>query len=161
MHRSLGNDRPGPLVTVVVPVHDEEQVLPELHRQLRSSLGTLPAPYEVVYVDDGSDDRSAEIIEGWARGEEGVVLVQLSRNFGMEVAMSAGLDHARGSYVVLMHADLQDPPELIPEMLRMAEEQEADVVYARRIGRDESRVKRMLATGFYAMMRNLARVPYQ
>ncbi len=75
--------------------------------------------------------------------------------------MSAGLDHAHGDYVVLMHADLQDPPELIPDMLRTAAEEEADVVFARRIGRDESRVKRLLATGFYAMMRTLARVPYQ
>jgi glycosyltransferase involved in cell wall biosynthesis len=79
----------------------------------------------------------------------------------MEIAMSAGLDHARGAWTVLMHADLQDPPELIPDMLRSAAADEADVVFARRIGRDESRVKRLLATGFYAMMRSLARVPYQ
>jgi glycosyltransferase involved in cell wall biosynthesis len=90
-----------------------------------------------------------------------VVLVQLSRNFGMEVAMSAGLDYASGTHVVLMHADLQDPPELIPEMLETARQEEADVVFARRIGRDESRLKRLLATSFYAMMRRLARVPYQ
>jgi dolichol-phosphate mannosyltransferase len=74
--------------------------------------------------------------------------------------MSAGLDHARGDHVVLMHADLQDPPELIPEMLRLAEEG-ADVVYARRIGRDEGWLKRTLATGFYALMARLARTPYQ
>jgi len=89
-----------------------------------------------------------------------VTLVKLSRNFGMEVAMSAGLDHARGAHVVLMHADLQDPPELIPEMLEKAQAG-ADVVYARRIGRDESWVKRMLATAFYELMQRLARVPYQ
>ncbi len=88
------------------------------------------------------------------------MLVELSRNFGMEIAMTAGLDQARGSSVVLMHADLQDPPELIPEMLEQAR-QGADVVYARRIGRDESIVKRTLATGFYALMQRLARVPYQ
>ena len=74
--------------------------------------------------------------------------------------MSAGLDHAGGSYVVLMHADLQDPPELIPAMLEEAQ-RGADVVYARRIGRDESLLKRSLATGFYAMMARLARTPYQ
>jgi polyisoprenyl-phosphate glycosyltransferase len=79
----------------------------------------------------------------------------------MEIAMSAGLDHVRGAYTVLMHSDLQDPPELIPDMLRTAAEEEADVVFARRIGRDESRIKRLLATGFYSMMRALARVPYQ
>ena len=78
----------------------------------------------------------------------------------MENAMSAGLDHASGQMVVLMHADLQDPPELIPEMLERATGG-ADVVYARRIGRDESILKRTLATAFYALMRRLARVPYQ
>ncbi len=87
-------------------------------------------------------------------------LIKLSRNFGMEVAMSAGLDHARGDYVALVHADLQDPPELLPEMLRLAREG-ADVVYARRIGRDEPWHKRVLATAFYKLMERLARVPYQ
>ena len=93
--------------------------------------------YEVVYVDDGSTDCSAALVETLGEETGTAVLVKLSRNFGMEVAMSAGLDHARGDYVVLMHADLQDPPELMPDMLRIARDG-ADVVYARRIGRDES-----------------------
>jgi len=149
-----------PLVSVVIPVYEEERSLPELHRRLREALAPL-GRHELVYVDDGSTDSSAAIIEGWAREEEGVVvLVQLSRNFGMEVAMSAGLDFAEGRYVVLLHADLQDPPELIPEMLESARGG-ADVVYARRIGRDESRMKRSAATAFYRLMERLARVPYQ
>jgi glycosyltransferase involved in cell wall biosynthesis len=160
MHGPLTRDSQ-PLVSVVVPVFNEEQVLPDLHERLRSALAGLDGGYEVVYVDDGSSDGSAELAAGWARSEDNVVLVQLSRNFGMEIAMSAGLDHVRGAYTVLMHADLQDPPELIPDMLRSAADEEADVVFARRIGREESRVKRLLATGFYAMMRSLARVPYQ
>jgi glycosyltransferase involved in cell wall biosynthesis len=145
-------------VSVVVPVLDEEAALPELHRRVRAALGGVP--HEIVFVDDGSTDSSAAVIEELAAREDGIVLVQLSRNFGMEVAMSAGLDHARGDRVVIMHADLQDPPELIPEMLRLADEG-ADVVYARRIGRDESWLKRTLATGFYAVMERLARTPYQ
>ena len=149
------------LVSVVVPVFNEEEVLPELHERLKAALADVDGGYEVVYVDDGSTDGSAEIAAAWARSEDNVTLVQLSRNFGMEIAMSAGLDHVRGAYTVLMHADLQDPPELIPDMLRSAAEEQADVVFARRIGRDESRSKRLLATGFYAMMRSLARVPYQ
>ena len=150
-----------PLLSVVVPVLNEEANLPELHARLVESLAAQQTEFEVVYVDDGSTDRSAELIESFA-GEAGaeIVLVRLSRNFGMEVAMSAGLDHSRGAYVALMHADLQDPPELLPEMLSTAQ-QGADVVYARRIGRDESAVKRMLATGFYELMRRIARVPYQ
>jgi glycosyltransferase involved in cell wall biosynthesis len=95
-----------------------------------------------------------------ARERDDVVLVRLSRNFGMEIAMSAGMDHARGAYVALLHADLQDPPELIAEMLVRARNG-ADVVYARRIGRDESLLKRTLATAFYRLMEQLARTPYQ
>jgi glycosyltransferase involved in cell wall biosynthesis len=147
-----------PTVSVVIPVLDEEAVLEELHRRVRTALAGID--HELVFVDDGSTDRSAAIVEGFAALEDDVVLVQLSRNFGMEVAMSAGLDHASGDHVVLMHADLQDPPELIPEMLEAARAG-ADVVYARRIGRDESRLKRALATAFYELMERLARTPYQ
>ena len=152
--------RERPLLSVVVPVLDEEAGLDELHRRLGEALAEVDGPVEVIYVDDGSTDGSAAKIEGWAHAEEGTVLIQLSRNFGMEVAMSAGIDHAKGEHVVLMHADLQDPPELIPQMLAKARDG-ADVVYARRIGRDESQAKRALATAFYGVMRKLARVPYQ
>jgi polyisoprenyl-phosphate glycosyltransferase len=138
-----------PVVSVVVPVLDEEDNLPELHERVAAALGQIP--YELVRV---------AIAESWIAAGEDVGLVKLSRNFGMEVAMSAGLDHARGDYVVLMHSDLQDPPELVPEMLEKARAG-ADVVYARRIGRDESWLKRQLATGFYKLMERLARTPYQ
>jgi glycosyltransferase involved in cell wall biosynthesis len=150
-----------PRVSVVVPVFNEEEVLPELQRRLDGALASLAGDYEVVYVDDGSADGSAAMIDELARRRDDVVLVRLSRNFGMEIAMSAGMDHARGAYVALLHADLQDPPELIPEMLERAGESGADVVYARRIGRDESLLKRVLATGFYMMMERLSRTPYQ
>jgi polyisoprenyl-phosphate glycosyltransferase len=148
------------LLSIVIPVLDEEDTLPSLRERLRTALDGLDAETELVFVDDGSTDGSAEQIADWARAEPGIVLVRLSRNFGMEIAMSAGVDHASGDHVVVMHADLQDPPELIPEMLAKARAG-ADVVYARRIGSDESRVKRFLATGFYALMGRLARVPYQ
>jgi dolichol-phosphate mannosyltransferase len=158
---SARSDAEAPLLTVVVPVHNEEESLAELHSRLVDSVGAGDGRLEIVYVDDGSTDRSGELIHGWMDDPRvDVVLVRLSRNFGMDVAMSAGLDHSRGAYVALMHADLQDPPELLAEMLARAREG-ADVVYARRIGRDESAVKRMLATTFYALMRRIARVPYQ
>jgi dolichol-phosphate mannosyltransferase len=147
-------------VSVVIPVLDEMDTLPTLRERLGTALANLDADVELVFVDDGSTDGSAELIAEWARTEPGIVLVRLSRNFGMEIAMSAGVDHADGDYVVLMHADLQDPPELIPEMLAKARSG-ADVVYARRIGSDESRTKRVLATAFYGLMHWLARVPYQ
>lgn len=148
------------MLSVVVPMFDEEKNLPELHSRLRAALDGVDEPWEAVYVDDGSTDASAALVEQMTAAGEPVTLVQLSRNFGMEIAMSAGIDHARGDWVVLLHADLQDPPELIPEMLALAHEG-ADVVFARRIGRDEGRVKRGLATAFYSIMERLARVPYQ
>jgi polyisoprenyl-phosphate glycosyltransferase len=150
-----------PVVSVVIPVHNEEAGLLPLRARLAEALVGIGGGYEVVYVDDGSTDGSAATIAGWADADARVTLVELSRNYGMEIAMSAGLDHARGQFVVLMHADLQDPPELIPEMLALARSQEADVVYARRIGSDESRLKHRLAGVFYALMGRIARVPYQ
>jgi polyisoprenyl-phosphate glycosyltransferase len=150
-----------PLVSVVVPIFNEEEGLPELRRRLTSGLGEIEGGYELVLVDDGSRDGSAGTIAAWADEDEHVVLVQLSRNFGMEIAMTAGLDYAHGRYVAIVHADLQDPPELIPEMLTLARTEEADVVYARRIGREESRLKHTLAGLFYALMSRIARVPYQ
>jgi dolichol-phosphate mannosyltransferase len=153
-----------PLLSVVVPVFNEEAGLPELHRRLTDALSGLDGPSEIVYVDDGSTDSSPALIQGWLANPGaptvGIALVRLSRNFGMEVAMSAGLDEARGRNVALMHADLQDPPELLPEMLA-AIDRGADVAYARRIGRDESALKRFLATVFYGLMARVARVPYQ
>lgn len=166
-----------PLLSVVVPVFNEEAGLPELHRRLTEVLAGVDGPTEIVYVDDGSTDASAALIAGWMEttpppastastaspaspASPALALVRLSRNFGMEVAMSAGLDEARGRNVALMHADLQDPPELLPEMLA-AIHRGADVAYARRIGRDESAAKRFLATMFYGLMARVARVPYQ
>lgn len=149
-----------PLVSVVVPVFNEEEGLPELQRRIDGALGGIDGGHEVVYVDDGSIDGSAALLEALALERDDIVLVRLSRNFGMEIAMSAGMDHARGAYVALLHADLQDPPELIAEMLVRAANG-ADVVYARRIGRDESLLKRTLATGFYRVMERLSRTPYQ
>jgi polyisoprenyl-phosphate glycosyltransferase len=150
-----------PLLSVVVPVFNEERSLPELRERLGAALEGIPGPAEVLLVDDGSTDRSVELIEGWVDSDDTAVLVQLSRNFGMEVAMSAGLDHAGGDWVVLLHADLQDPPELIPQMLERAASEGADVVYTRRIGHAEGGVKHGLATVFYRVMERLARVPYQ
>jgi glycosyltransferase involved in cell wall biosynthesis len=148
-----------PAVSVVVPVHDEEGVIESFHERLVAALDPAGITWEVVYVDDGSSDASAAIIGSWATADSRVTLVRLSRNFGMDVAMSAGIDHAGGQNVALIHADLQDPPELIPQMYELISG--ADVVYARRIGSDESGVKKALATGFYNLMERIGRVPYQ
>lgn len=160
MCAGLNHEPVTPAVSVVIPCYNEAAGLAELRARIESAMTALDGNYEVVIVDDGSVDDSLAIIEEWVAQAPHVVLVKLSRNFGMDIAMSAGLEYARGRNMVLMHADLQDPPELIPDMVARADSG-ADVVYARRIGRDESVIKRALATTFYGLMRRLARVPYQ
>jgi dolichol-phosphate mannosyltransferase len=152
-HPSAG---PAPELSVVLPVHDEAANLPELHRRLTAALdGTID--YEVVFVDDGSRDDSAAIIAGLAGDDPRVRLVRFSRNFGHQAALTAGLDHARGAAVVLMDSDLQDPPELIAEMLR-AWRDGADVVYAVRRERKEHALKRACYHLFYRVIRSLSPV---
>lgn len=104
-------------ISLVIPVYNEEESLPELYRRLCSVVDHLDMPAEIVFVDDGSRDRSAAIIRGLNVSDPRVRLVQLSRNFGHQVAVTAGLDFARGAATVVLDADLQDPPELIPEMI--------------------------------------------
>ena len=147
-----------PTLTVVLPVYNEEALLPELHRRLVAALGPLGLPYEILYVDDGSSDRSLEVVTALAREDSRVGVLSLSRNFGHQMALTAGLDHARGEAVVLMDSDLQDPPELIPELVARWREG-LDVVYAQRRARPgESAFKRATAYAFYRFMRTLASV---
>ena len=100
-------------LSVVVPAFNEEAVLPEFHRRLCAVLESLGAEGEIIYVNDGSTDGTLEVLAGLNDPRVGVI--DLSRNFGKEIAMTAGFDHARGDVVVVIDADLQDPPELIPK----------------------------------------------
>lgn len=144
--------RPAPLLSIVVPVFNEAEVLPLLLTRLRQVIDDLAGGAEVWFVDDGSQDRSAEIIEQAHAADPRVKLLQLSRNFGHAAAITAGLDCARGDAVVLMDADLQDPPELIPRMVALYREG-FDVVQARRSARSgESAFKRASASLFYRLM---------
>ena len=149
-----------PSVSIVIPVFNEEDCIAELRKRLTDVLADLPATTSVVLVNDGSSDGSLAMIREWCASDSSVCCVDLSRNFGEQAAASAGLAHADGDFVVVLHADLQDPPELIPEMLEKALEG-ADVVFTRRIGRDEDLMKRAMSTSFYAIMGKLARTPFQ
>jgi hypothetical protein len=136
-------------LSVVVPVYNEEAVLPEFHRRLTSVLERLPVDAEIIYVNDGSADRTMALLTELHRVDPRVVVLELSRNFGKENAMSAGLDHARGDATVIIDADLQDPPELIPQMIA-AWHAGHDVVLMRRKSRaQESFLKRASARVFY------------
>lgn len=149
---------PTPTLTAVLPVFNEEPILPELHRRLQASLDATGLSWGLVYVDDGSSDGSLDALRGLAAADPRVAVLALSRNFGHQAAITAGLDHARGDAVVLMDSDLQDPPELIPELVARWREG-YDVVYAQRRARPgESALKRGTAWAFYRFMRWLANV---
>jgi glycosyltransferase involved in cell wall biosynthesis len=144
------------LLSVVAPVFNEEGTIEEFYSRVRAALEGLN--FELVLVDDGSTDSSATILERLAESDPRVRLVFLSRNFGHQTALTAGLDHARGDAVVMLDADLQDPPELIPRMLDHWRHG-CDVVYAVRERREgESRFKLSTAKWFYKLFDKLAQV---
>lgn len=147
-----------PLLSVVVPACNEEEVLPEFHKRLSAVFDRLPLRCEVVYVNDGSRDGTQAFIALLAHNDQRVSYVDLSRNFGKEIAMTAGLDHARGDAVVIIDADLQDPPELI-EQLVQEWQSGFDIVYAQRAERDgETWLKKATATVFYQVIQRVSRV---
>ena len=136
-------------LSIVVPIYNEAAVLPEFHRRLAAVLDGLPGAAEIIYVNDGSRDATMELLTGLNRTDARVAVIDLSRNFGKEVAMSAGLDRASADAVVVIDADLQDPPELIPAMVG-AWQEGSDVVLMRRRSRDsDSWLKRATARAFY------------
>ncbi len=144
--------RPAPRLSIVIPVFNEEEVLPILLERLRALLARLECEVEVVFVDDGSRDRTADIIAQAHAGDPRFKLIQFSRNFGHPAAITAGMDHATGDAVVLMDADLQDPPELIVDMVARYREG-YDVVQAQRASRKKDTLfKRASAAGFYRLM---------
>ena len=141
-----------PTYSLVVPIFNEEAVIPILLRRLDALLEALDAPGEVIVVDDGSDDTSAIVIEAKARADKRYRLIKLSRNFGHQIAITVGLDHAAGQAVIVMDADLQDPPEVVLEMIARWKEG-YDVVSAERASRQgESRFKRATADLFYRLI---------
>jgi polyisoprenyl-phosphate glycosyltransferase len=145
-------------ITVVVPVYNEEAVLPEFHRRLGTVLESLSAPAEILYVNDGSQDGSMACLAALHASDPRVAVIDLSRNFGKEIAMSAGLDHAGGAVVILIDADLQDPPELIPDMIRAWREGNDVVLMRRRSRAQETWLKKATARSFYRAMGRLGTI---
>jgi dolichol-phosphate mannosyltransferase len=148
------------LVSMVAPVFCEEQVLPEFHRRAKAALAALgtDVEHELVLVNDGSTDGTGDLLDRLAVDDPNVRVVHLSRNFGHQAALTAGLDHARGDAVILIDADLQDPPELAAEMVRRWREG-CKVVYAvRRRRHGETAFKRMTAGLYYGLLSRLSDV---
>jgi len=147
-----------PVYSLVVPIYNEEAALPILLRRLDGLLDQLDGPAEAILVDDGSRDASGIFCEGRARSDKRYRYIRLSRNFGHQIAITTGMDRARGDAVIVMDADLQDPPEVVLEMVAKWREG-FDVVYAERLSRaGESRFKRLTADLFYRAIARLSAV---
>jgi polyisoprenyl-phosphate glycosyltransferase len=147
------------LLSVVAPMHNEEGTAAEFHSRVAAALDGVP--FELVLVDDGSKDATAEVLGELAARDARVKVVRLSRNFGHQPALTAGLDHASGDVVVMMDGDLQDPPETVTAMLERWREG-ADVVYAVREARaGETRFKLWTASAFYRIFRRVANIDFE
>ena len=124
-----------PLLSAVAPCFNEASGLPEFYRQLTAACLTAAGEsYEIVFVNDGSRDGTGDVLRGLAAGDRHVVAINLARNFGQPSALTAGLEHCRGERILIIDADLQDPPALLPEMMALMD-QGADVVYGSRRSR--------------------------
>ncbi|MEP0847660.1 MAG: glycosyltransferase family 2 protein [Phycisphaerae bacterium] len=146
-----------PTVSVVIPVFNEAENIETLLRRVRAALESSTGAYELVIVDDGSRDASPVLIQRAAGTDTRIRLVQLSRNFGHQAALLAGMDNARGDAVITMDADLQHPPELLPELIRLWREGAEVVQTIRREPADDSALKRMSSRWFYRLLSSLSR----
>ena len=153
-HQLIEREEPA-LLSIVIPIYNEQDALPILRDRLTRFMNSLDFGVELIAVNDGSSDYSIDLLAEWAREDRRVKVVSLARNFGHQAAATAGLDQAQGDAIVLMDADLQDPPEIILEMIAKYRDG-YDVVYGRRISRQgESVFKRATAWTFYRLMRKL------
>ncbi len=149
-------------ISILIPAYNEEEVLRHLYERLVKLAGeTSDYKFEFLFVNDGSRDRTLEMIKTYAEKDARIAYVNLSRNFGKEIAMIAGLDHVTGDATVIIDADLQDPPELIPQMIKYWEEGYDDV-YARRKSRaGESWLKKITSEMYYKILQKSTNIPIQ
>lgn len=140
------------LLSLVVPAFNEEEAMEQSFERTYRAMSSIGYPFEIIYIDDGSRDRTWEIISRLAREHEEVKALRFSRNFGHQLAVTAGMDEAKGDAVIIMDADLQDPPEVIADMVK-AWEQGADIAYGKRLHRKgETAAKKFTAWCYYRLL---------
>ena len=141
------------LISLIVPCLNEEEALPIFYEETKKVLKTMDVDYEILIIDDGSRDNTFQVAKKLAEEDKGVKYISFSRNFGKEAAMYAGFCHAKGDYVAVMDADMQDPPSLLPQMYQILEEGEYDSVATRRVDRKgESKIRSWFARLFYKII---------
>jgi dolichol-phosphate mannosyltransferase len=145
------------MYSIIIPIFNEEKSLPELHARLSASLSVLDSPCEVILIDDGSRDRSFELMKQIQSQDSRFKILRLSRNFGHQIAISAAINYAKGEAVILMDGDLQDPPELLAQLIAKWHEG-FQVVYTVKISRRENPLKRLAFKSFYRVLHALSSI---
>lgn len=149
------------LITVIVPAYNEEESLPNIINRLEKLAGSVKKyDFEFLFVNDGSKDKTLEILQQYAANDPRISYINFSRNFGKEIGVAAGLDYAQGDAVVIMDADGQEPPELIPQMIKWWE-QGYDDVYARRSKKRDSAIRKFMSHTYYRTLQKMTRIPIQ
>jgi glycosyltransferase involved in cell wall biosynthesis len=146
------------LCSIIIPMYNEEAVIPETYRRLTGVMEGFGEPYELLFINDGSRDRTGEILRELCKSDKRVKLIDFARNFGHQIAITAGMDYAAGECMVIIDGDLQDPPELIPDMIKLWR-QGYEVVYGKRLSREgETFFKKFTAKWFYRILRRMTDV---
>ena len=146
-------------ISIVVPCYNEEESIPLFYNELKKVFDSCKEVLEIIYVDDGSSDKSLKEMKKIASSDKNVKYISFSRNFGKEAAMYAGLSHATGDYITIMDVDLQDPPSMLPEMIRLIEEADYDIVGTRRVTRKgEPVIRSFFARIFYKIINKMSKV---
>lgn len=150
-------------ITILIPVYNEEEVIEFLYKRLTDAIDKIKNTYEfeILFINDGSKDKTLDFIKKIKNKDDRICYVNLSRNFGKEIAMIAGLDYSKGDAVIIIDADLQDPPELIPEMIKWWEFGYDDVYAKRRTRAGESFMKKFTAKCYYKVLKKVSKVPIQ
>lgn len=150
------------IITILIPAYNEEQVLRLLYERLKALASNIDRyDFEFLFINDGSKDKTLDIIREYADKDKRVSYVNFSRNFGKEIGMVAGFDYARGDAIVIIDADLQDPPELIPQMIKLWEEGYDDVYAQRRSREGETWLKKFTSKTYYRILQSITRIPIQ
>lgn len=143
------------LVSIIIPIYNEEATIPELYRRIDNTLKALKFDFEMIFINDGSKDSSLNLLENLRKKDDRVKILSFSRNFGHQIAISAGIDYANGNAAIIMDGDLQDPPELIPKMLEK-HKKGYEIVYAKRKTRQDTFFKKITASMFYQLINILS-----
>lgn len=145
-------------ISIIVPCYNEEESLPYFYQETKKVLDDIKIDFEIIFVDDGSSDKTLDVIKELGKNKE-IKYLSFSRNFGKEAAMLAGLEASCGDYVTIMDSDLQDPPSLLPEMIRLIEEEKYDIIGTRRVTRKgEPAIRSFFARLFYKIINKMSKV---